>query len=120
MPEASIDSQIQTVRRFNRFYTRQIGVLQDHLLESPYSLTEVRILYELAHHERLTARDLCLELGLDAGYVSRILRAFEKRALVQKHASAADARQIELTLTAAGRKTFAALDHQSSRDVDKM
>ena len=120
MPEASIDSQIQTVRRFNRFYTRQIGVLQDHLLASPYSLTEVRMLYELAHRERPTASDLCRELGLDAGYLSRILRTFEKRGLIQKRPSAADARQIELTLTAAGRKTFAALDHQSSREVEKM
>lgn len=120
MPEASIDCQIQTVRRFNRFYTRQIGVLQEHLLASPYSLTEVRVLYELAHRERSTASDLCRELGLDAGYLSRLLRTFEKRGLVEKHPSSADARQIELTLTASGRKTFAALDQQSSREVEKM
>lgn len=120
MPEASIDSQIQTVRRFNRFYTRQIGVLQEHLLASPYSLTEVRMLYELAHRERSTASDLCRELGLDAGYVSRILRTFEKRGVVEKRSSSRDGRQVELSLTAAGRKTFAALDQQSSREVEKM
>jgi DNA-binding MarR family transcriptional regulator/predicted N-acetyltransferase YhbS len=120
MTQATLESQIQTVRRFNRFYTRQIGVLQEHLLESPYSLTEVRVLYELAHRERSTATELCRELGLDAGYVSRLLRTFEKRGLVEKRSSSEDARQIELTLTAAGRKTFATLDQQSSREVEKL
>ena len=120
MPESSLASQVQTVRRFNRFYTRQIGVLQENLLESPFSLTEVRVLYELAHRERSTASDLCRELGLDAGYISRILRTFAKRGLVERKSSADDARQHDLRLTSTGRKTFAALDQQSSQQVENL
>ena len=77
------------VRRFNRFYTKQIGALQEGLLDSPFSLAEARILYEIAHRDRPTATD-AQTLGLDAGYLSRMLRAFEKRALVKKTRSAED------------------------------
>lgn len=113
-------TQIQTIRRFNRFYTRQIGLLNEGLLDSPFSLTEVRGLYELAHRDRATAADLCKELGLDAGYVSRILRSFEKQGLIAKESSTADARQILLSLTPRGRKVFEPLDDRSNEQVAGM
>ncbi len=110
-------TRIETVRRFNRFYTRQIGVLQEHLLESPFSLTEARVLYELAHHDDTTARTLGADLQLDAGYLSRILEAFRKRGLVARAPSTTDGRQRLVRLTPRGRKAFADLDGDSSRDV---
>jgi len=109
--------RIETVRRFNRFYTRQIGVLQEHLLESPFSLTEARVLYELAHHDETTARSLGADLQLDAGYLSRILEAFRKRGLVERALSTTDGRQRLVRLTPRGRKAFAGLDGDSSREV---
>jgi DNA-binding MarR family transcriptional regulator/GNAT superfamily N-acetyltransferase len=115
-----MEEQVEQVRHFNRFYTRQIGVLQRTLLESPFSLTEVRVLYELAHAEGITAAELCRELGLDAGYVSRILRGFRKRGLVEKRASREDARESLLTLTPSGKKTFGTLNEESSGQVHKM
>ena len=110
-------ARIETVRRFNRFYTRQIGVLQEHLLESPFSLTEARVLYELAHHDETTARSLGADLQLDAGYLSRILEAFRKRGLVERAPSTTDGRQRPVRLTPRGRKAFAGLDGDSSRNV---
>jgi len=110
-------TRIETVRRFNRFYTRQIGVLQEHLLESPFSLTEARVLYELAHHDETTARTLGVDLQLDAGYLSRILETFHKRGLVERAPSTTDGRQRLVRLTPRGRKAFAGLDGDSSRNV---
>ena len=108
------------VRHFNRFYTKQIGVLQDGLLDSPFTLTELRVLYELAHRTRPTAGDLRKELGLDAGYLSRILASFERRALVRREQSAQDGRQSFLSLTAKGRKVFAPLEARSIEEVAGM
>jgi DNA-binding MarR family transcriptional regulator/N-acetylglutamate synthase-like GNAT family acetyltransferase len=113
-------SHIQTVRRFNRFYTRQIGLLNEGLLDSQFSLTEVRALYELAHRDRATAADLCKDLGLDAGYLSRIVRSFEKQGLIRKENSAADARQTLLNLTRKGRKVFEPLENRSDEQVAAM
>jgi DNA-binding MarR family transcriptional regulator/N-acetylglutamate synthase-like GNAT family acetyltransferase len=120
MASAAIEQRVQAVRQFNRFYTRQIGVLQEGLYHSPFSLTEVRVLYELAQRDHPTASDLCRELGLDAGYLSRILRQFEKKGLISRSRSAADGRQSFLSLTATGRKTFAPLDSGSNEETAKM
>jgi DNA-binding MarR family transcriptional regulator/N-acetylglutamate synthase-like GNAT family acetyltransferase len=114
------DNLIQAIRRFNRFYTRQIGVLHEGLLHSQFSLTEVRVLYELAHSDHPTATELAEELGLDAGYLSRILRGFQARGLVSRSRSDADARQSLLALTSKGRETFAMLDARSNREVGAM
>src|SRR5437868_413805 len=117
MPQPQQSDRIETVRRFNRFYTRQIGVLQDGLLKSPYSLTEVRVLYELAHREQPTAKNLCHDLGLDPGYVSRSLANFAERGLLEKEPSASDGRQYLLSLTAQGRKVLAPLEERSRQEV---
>ena len=120
MVESDFDRRVGAVRRFNRFWTRQIGVLQDGYLESPFSLTEVRVLYEFAHREETTASELSKELGLDAGYLSRILRGFEERGLIGKKSSEADGRRSILWLTEQGREAFATLDTRSHDEVGAM
>jgi DNA-binding MarR family transcriptional regulator/GNAT superfamily N-acetyltransferase len=119
MTEISIPSkeQIADVRAFNRFYTRQIGLLEERLHKSAFSLTEARVLYELAHRNGLTATDLGRDLGLDAGYLSRLLKKFESRGLLARAPSAADARQSVLAITEAGRKAFEPLDRASREEV---
>jgi DNA-binding MarR family transcriptional regulator/GNAT superfamily N-acetyltransferase len=112
---APLEQRVAAVRRFNRFYTRQIGVVAEGYLDSPFSLAEGRVLYELAHRDGLTAATLAAEIGLDAGYLSRILRRFEQRGFLQRARSRADGRQALLTLTARGRKAFAPV-HARSRD----
>ena len=112
-----MNSEVSAVRAFNRFYTRQIGVLRDGLLKSPFSLAEVRVLYEIAHRQQPSATELCDELGLDPGYLSRILRGLEKRGLVSKSPSAQDGRQSLLGLTTRGRQTFATLDERQNQEV---
>lgn len=109
--------QVAAVRRFNRFYTRQMGLLEDGLLHSPFSLTEVRVLYEIAHRTAPTASAIGEELGLDPGYLSRLLQRLRKAGLVSATAAAGDRRQRLLGLTARGRRTFGALDARSSREV---
>ena len=115
-----LGERTDSVRRFNRFYTRQIGVLHEHLLDSPFSLTEVRILYELAHRNDLTSADLCRELGLNAGYLSRVISGFDKQGLIAKSRSPTDARATRLQLTDAGQRTLAPLVDASRRDVAAM
>jgi DNA-binding MarR family transcriptional regulator/predicted N-acetyltransferase YhbS len=112
--------RIAAVRRFNRFYTQRIGVLQAAWLDSPFSLTEARVLYELKARAGTTATEIARELGLDAGYLSRILRRFQKLKLIRKETSPADARQSFLTLTERGREAFAPLETRSNRDVGAM
>ena len=109
--------RIEAVRHFNRDYTRRIGVLREGLLDSPFSLTQARVLYELAHREEPTATALGQELGLDAGYLSRILSAFARRGLVARRPSKTDGRQSHLRLTARGRQVFGKLDAASADEV---
>lgn len=120
MSEQDTLRRIEAVRRFSRFYTRKVGVLHEGLLGSPFSLAEARVVYELAHHETTTANELCDELGLDAGYLSRILRGFEQRGLISKQPSPTDARQNLLTLTAEGQEAFARLNARSRHEVGDM
>ncbi len=119
---ARVEQRVEAVRRFNRFYTKQIGVLQEHLLRSPYSLTEARVLYELAHHEQATATatDLGAALGLDAGYLSRILNSFQKQGLLERKTSETDGRRSLLRLTPRGRNAFGKIDAASHNDVGAM
>jgi len=112
--------RINIVRRFNRFYTRQIGVLHEGWLSSPFSLTEARVLYELAHREKPTATEVGNELGLDAGYLSRILSGFERRGFLEKTPSEADGRQTLLALTKEGSKAFAPLEAGTIEQVGAM
>ena len=119
MPEQSIAAQVSAIRAFNRFYTRKIGVV-DGMASSPFSLAEARVLYELAHREQPTATDIRKELGLDAGYISRILRDFEHRKLVTREPSKTDERQRILLLTTKGRRAFTPLNERSNRNVATM
>jgi DNA-binding MarR family transcriptional regulator/GNAT superfamily N-acetyltransferase len=120
MAHTFIEDQVRKVRSFNRFYTRQIGLLNEGLLDSAYSLTEVRILYELAHRGPLTAVDLGQALGLDPGYLSRILKRFNVQGLVQRTPSESDRRQFLLSLTDAGRDAFEPLNEASASEVKAM
>ena len=120
MADKDFDARVAAVRRFNRFYTRQIGLLQDGYLKSPFSLSEVRVLYELAHRERPTATELGRDLGLDAGYLSRILRGFQKRGLLKRVPSEDDGRQSHLSLTQRGQAAFAPLNTRSHEDIGAM
>lgn len=106
---------VEALRRFSRFYTRKLGLLEDVLLKSGFSLTEARVLYELSHREGLTAADLVRELRADAGYLSRILKAFEARGFVTRTPAPGDARQTLLTLTDHGRAAYGPLD-RAARD----
>jgi len=118
MPPA--ESEIAAVRAFNRFYTRKLGVLDQHLSRSPYSLSEARVLYELAHRDEPAAKEIGIELGLDPGYLSRIVQSFDESGLITRKPLATDRRQFRLSLTAKGRQAFAKLDKASQADVSAM
>jgi DNA-binding MarR family transcriptional regulator/N-acetylglutamate synthase-like GNAT family acetyltransferase len=115
--ESALLERVAAVRAFNRFYTQQIGVLHESLAKSPFSLTEARVLYELAHREESTATELGDQLGLDPGYLSRILASFVRRGLLKRKPNAADGRQSILKLTREGADAFAALNLGSQNDV---
>lgn len=116
----ALEHRVAVVRRFNRFYTRQVGALEEHLLHTPFSLTEARVIYELAQQEQATATRLGQELGLDAGYLSRLLRDFQRRALIARQPSPTDGRQVLLSLTEKGRAAFAELNARSRDDISAM
>ena len=120
MSQTNSDSQVAAVRAFNRFYTRKLGVLDQHLLKSPYSLSEARVLYELAHREDPSAKEIGSELGLDAGYLSRIVQSFDEDGLITRTPLASDRRQYRLALTAKGRQAFAKLERSSQDEVGAM
>ena len=120
MTDAELADRIAAVRRFSRFYTRRIGALEEGLLNTPFSLPEARVMYELGQRETATATELGQELGLDAGYLSRMLRGFHERGLIDRRTSETDARQSRISLTDAGRAAFAELDAASRRDIGAM
>jgi DNA-binding MarR family transcriptional regulator/GNAT superfamily N-acetyltransferase len=117
---AQPDQQIAAVRAFNRFYTRKLEVLDQHHLKTPFSLSEARVMFELAHRGDLAAKDIGLELGLDAGYLSRIVQKFDEEGLISRKPLAADRRQYQLSLTAKGRAAFAKLERTSQDHVGLM
>jgi DNA-binding MarR family transcriptional regulator/N-acetylglutamate synthase-like GNAT family acetyltransferase len=117
---SAIQQATGAMRRFNRFYTRQIGVLRKTYLGSSYSLGEMRVLYEIAHAGARTASDIARALDLDAGYLSRVLRDFEKKGLITRKASRDDARQSQLAMTARGLKIFAPYERRSQQQAGAM
>lgn len=125
-PPAQVDdpgygrSAVDAVRGFNRFYTRQLGLLDHGLLGSEFTLTESRILYELAHRGECTASDIALELGIDAGYLSRVLKKFSRRGFLTRKRSRADARRTRLELSRAGRAAFAPLDRAARAQIEAL
>ncbi|GCE31720.1 GNAT family N-acetyltransferase [Dictyobacter alpinus] len=118
--EPSSEARISAIRHFNRFFTRHIGVLQEGLLHSPFPLTEARVLFEIGHGEQVTASQLVRELGLDAGYLSRILTHFEQQELIKKTRSEKDGRQFLLSLTPQGKEAFLLNDQRSREEVAEM
>ena len=118
--QADSGAQIEAIRRFNRFYTRKIGVLEEGLLASSFTLAQARVLFELGTRKRVTPGRLIEILGLDAGYLSRILQRFVDSRLITRERSNADGRRTELALTARGRKAFSAIDRRSRNAIAEM
>jgi DNA-binding MarR family transcriptional regulator/GNAT superfamily N-acetyltransferase len=118
--QAEVRAQVEMVRRFNRFYTRKIGVLEEGLLASPFTLTQARILFELGTRQTTTAGELIDTLGLDPGYLSRILQSFVQKRLVARERSMEDGRRAQLSLTAKGRRAFGELDRRSRASTGEM
>jgi DNA-binding MarR family transcriptional regulator/GNAT superfamily N-acetyltransferase len=116
---SSLDARVAAVRRFNRFYTKEIGVLQEPYLHTAFSLAEARVLYEIGHLAEPTAVEVCKALKLDAGYLSRILKRLEQGRLLSRAKSTSDARRRMLSLTAKGQEQLAALDTRSQEEIRK-
>jgi len=117
---AQSEFEVAAVRAFNRFYTRKLEVLDQHLLNTPFSLSEARVMYELAHRGELSAKEIGRELGLDPGYLSRIVQKFDEDGLISRKALPSDRRQYQLSLTAKGRTAFAKLERSSQDHVGIM
>ncbi len=119
-PAGKTPERVAAVRRFNRFYTKRIGVLQEGYSGGPFSLAEARVLYEIGQRDKPTATDVARELGLDAGYLSRILKAFEVRGYIVRETSGSDGRQSLLSMTPRGRKAFAPIEAHTMAEVTAM
>jgi DNA-binding MarR family transcriptional regulator/GNAT superfamily N-acetyltransferase len=117
---AQPEQEIAAVRAFNRFYTLKLEVLDQHLLKTPFSLSEARVMFELAHRGELSAKEIGLELGLDPGYLSRIVQKFEEDGLISRKLLLTDRRQYQLSLTAKGHAAFARLERSSQDHVGLM
>jgi DNA-binding MarR family transcriptional regulator/GNAT superfamily N-acetyltransferase len=120
MSSTEMSGGVEAVRRFNRFYTKQIGLLHERLLRSPFSLSEARIIYELSHRETMTAAELAGALGLDAGYLSRILRNFNERGLIDALPCESDGRKRYLRLSRKGQGAFGRINSRSHRQIETM
>lgn len=120
MSQAVSDRQIAAVRDFNRFYTRRLGVLEQQFLDSPWSLTEARVLYELAHRKAPLAKEIAAALDIDAGYLSRILQNFSDKGLITRKPLPTDRRQVQLGLTTRGHLAAGRLDRSSQDDIAAM
>ena len=120
MAENKLRENVAAFRRFNRFYTKQIGLLTQGFLKTRFPLTQARVLYELAQHEQPTANDIISELNIDPGYLSRILSNFEKEGLLSKVRSESDSRQRILKLTTKGKKSFAILNERSCKEAEAL
>lgn len=114
------DKDIQDVREFNRFYTGIIGLLDEHIYQSSYSLPEARVLYELHHQQPCSATDLVQAIGMDKGYLSRVLNAFVKKKLLSRKKSEADGRASVLSLTIKGEKEFELIDRASAAQLTQL
>jgi DNA-binding MarR family transcriptional regulator len=111
---------IASLREFNRFYTTILGVVNNHILDSEYSLTEARVIYELASSGKLTAREIKEKLLLDEGYMSRIIARFLKNGVIFKDQSNNDKRAFLLRLTAKGKEVFNMINDQSDRQIENL
>jgi DNA-binding MarR family transcriptional regulator/GNAT superfamily N-acetyltransferase len=120
MSDTMLEPAVSAIREFSRFYTGRIGVLDEHLLDSEFSLAEARIIYELAQRGPVSASGLNQALALDPGYLSRLIAALHRRKLIAKRPSKEDGRQIDITLTDRGRQAFAGLDRRSSEQAAKL
>lgn len=112
-----LDRRAAQLRRFSRFYTKELNLLDAGLLHSRFSLAEARVLYELAHADGISARQLCGRIGMDAGYASRILARFARERLISRTPSATDRRLAHVALTEKGRREFAVLDRRSHQEA---
>ncbi|MGH7005889.1 MAG: MarR family winged helix-turn-helix transcriptional regulator [Alphaproteobacteria bacterium] len=117
MPDTSLDARVAAVRRFNRFYTQKIGVVREGYLNTPLSLAEARVLYELGQRERPSASELARDLGLDPGYLSRILARFAKSKVLTSERSASDRRVSHIVLTEKGARAFAQINARSRHEI---
>jgi DNA-binding MarR family transcriptional regulator/N-acetylglutamate synthase-like GNAT family acetyltransferase len=117
MAEQFEHGQVDQIRQFNRLYTQRIGVLGERLLESEYSLTAVRVMYEIAHRPGVSASELMADLSIDRGYLSRILKGFDKKRLLARTPDTRDSRRVRLRLTQAGKRVFGSLDERSQQQA---